>query len=247
VCLSGDTPFVDDGTVARLGEGGGDAEQLAAVRWAAHPGCERVVVDLLTAGAAPASSIGSASVAILDGTGVIRVSLPDAVRTTGIADSLLEGDLAQRAFVVRLGDGTLAVDIHTATSVPVRSRAFTVDAPARIVVDLAPAPEGGATVAAPPLIGPNVVLLAPLGGEVGYPLRVTGYARTFEANVIARILSDGDVAAQAFTTAADWLAAWGSFSLDLPSGPSGPVSLFVGEDDASDGSPRGILVDVMVP
>jgi hypothetical protein len=247
VCLSGDTPFVDDGVVARLGDGAGDAEQLASVRWAAHAGCERVVVDLLAAGAAPASSVGEATVTILEGTGVIRISLPDAVRRTGIADSLLEGDLAQRAFVVRMEDGTLAVDIHTATSVPIRTRAFTVDAPARIVVDLAPAAEGGATVATPPLVGPNVVVLSPRGGEVAYPVRVIGYARTFEATVIARMLVDGDIATEVFTTAADWLDAWGAFSLELPSGPAGPVQLFVGEDDAGDGSARGISVDVMVP
>ncbi len=247
VCLSGDTPFVGEGTVARLGDGAGDAEQLAALRWAAHPGCERVVIDLLAAGAAPASAVGDASVAILDGTGVIRVSLPQAVRSTGIADSLLEGDLAQRAYVVRMEDGTLVVDVHTATSVPVRVRAFTVDAPARIVVDLAPAPAGGATVATPPLVGPNVVVLSPLEGEIGYPVRVTGYARTFEANVIVRMLVEGVVAAETFTTAADWLDAWGSFSVDLASGPTGPVQLFVGEDDARDGAPRGVSVDVMVP
>ncbi|MDJ0961817.1 MAG: Gmad2 immunoglobulin-like domain-containing protein [Acidimicrobiia bacterium] len=247
VCTSGTIPFADRGTVARLGEATGDAEQIAAVRWASHPGCERVVIDLLTAGAAPASTVGETTVAILEGTGIVRVSLPRAVSNTGIADSLFEGELAKRAFVVRLADRSLAVDVHVATSVPVRARAFTVDAPARIVIDLAPSAAGGTTVATPPIVGSNVVVLAPLTGEVAYPIVVTGYARTFEANVLARLLSDGDLIDETFTTASDWLDAWGAFSLELPGGPSGPVSVFVGEDDAADGSPRGVSIDVMVP
>jgi hypothetical protein len=246
VCLSGDIDFVASGSVARLGSGVGDAEQLASIRWAAHPGCERVVVDLIAAGGAPAGSIGDAAVALLADHGIVRVSLPRAVTTTGIVDTRFDGELAQRAFVVRLPDGSLAVDVHLESSVPVQARAFTVDAPARIVVDLRPTPAGGPGVVAPATIGDNVVVLLPSPGELVYPVTITGYTRTFEAGVVARLLADGATAAEAATTAADWIDAWGSFSITIADGPRGTVSLFVGEDSPRDGTPQGVTIPLVL-
>jgi hypothetical protein len=245
VCLSGDLEFVASGSVARLGSGVGDAEQLASLRWAAHPGCERVVLDLLAAGGAPAGSLGDAAVALLADHGIVRVSLPRSVATTGIVDSRFDGELARRAFVVRLPDGSLAVDIHLAASVPVQARAFTVDAPVRVVVDLRPTPAGGPGVVAPPTVGDTVVVLSPPAGESMYPLVVSGYARTFEATVVGRLIVDGTVAAEGVATAADWIDAWGSFSISIADGPPGAVSLFVGEDSPRDGSPEGVTIPLV--
>ena len=233
--------------MARLGADVGDAEYVAALRWAAHPGCERVVIDLSSGSGSPAGSVGDATVTVLDASGVVRVNLPQAVTRTGIIDTLFDGDLARGAYVVRRADGSLAVDIHIGSSAPAQIRAFAVDSPARIVVDLSPAPAGGTPVAARPTTAGNVVVLSPAPGEATFPLAITGYARTFEASVVARLSVDGSVVAETFTTATDWIDAWGTFTLTFESGPSGEVILFVGEDSARDGTPLGVTFPIDVP
>jgi hypothetical protein len=79
-----------------------------------------------------------------------------------------------------------------------------------------------------------------------YPLVITGYARTFEANVIARLRTNSDVEAETFTTAAAWAEAWGEFVLEVVDGPAGAVELFVGELSARDGTEQGVRLDIQV-
>jgi hypothetical protein len=246
-CLAGTTAFVRDGVVTTLGEEVGDATQIAGIRWATHPGCERVVADFLTATGAPASGIGRAVVETSPSRGIVRISLPADIETTGLADALIDGELAQRVFVVRQPGENLAVEIHTGSSVPVEVRALIVDAPARLVVDLRPASEGGPLLVAPPSIGDNVVLITPTPGPNVYPLTVSGYARTFEASVVARLIVDGVVVVEQTTTAADRLDAWEAFSMAFADGPAGDVELFVGEDSTEDGTPIGVSIMLDVP
>lgn len=241
-CLGGDVPFATQGMVAAFGEDHGDAAAIAGLRWANHPGCERVVIDLLTANGAPAGSTGPVAVDYTPGLGIIRVLLAPAVATTAVADSRFDGDLAARAYVVRTRDEQLAVDIHVPVGATVGVRSFAVAEPARIVIDLINDPEGvtagGATV------GKDVVVTEPSPGTATYPLVVRGYARTFEANVLARLTAvAGDVAPiEATATATDWLDAWGEFELTIDEGPRTIVNLFVGEESANDGSLIGVNI-----
>lgn len=241
VCLAGETEFVTEGLVATLGEEAGDAAAIGSIRWEGHAGCERLVIDLLTAAGAPALRLGEASVGFRAELGVVRVEVP--VRTTAVADSTIESDIVDRVYVVRTDDGDLAVDIHLATDDAVAVRSLELDAPTRVVVDLAPSDAGMGRIAAP-RVTPSLVLLSPLGGPAEYPLEVMGYARTFEANVVAELSQQGEIVASTFTTAADWTEAWGEFAIIVDSGPAGESSLFVGEYDARDGSPAGAFIQL---
>ena len=58
VCLSGELPFVEEGTVAALDSQGRDARAIAGIRWDPLEGCERVEVEFLSATGAPATRIG---------------------------------------------------------------------------------------------------------------------------------------------------------------------------------------------
>ncbi|MCP3997344.1 MAG: hypothetical protein GY722_20145, partial [bacterium] len=78
-CLSGDRPFAADGVISGFGGANGDATQVAGIRWASYPGCERLVVDLLTADGAPAGAIDPVGVDYRALEGVIRINLPPAI------------------------------------------------------------------------------------------------------------------------------------------------------------------------
>ena len=243
-CVRGEPEFSEDGLVATLGTGAGDAASIGNVRWEIHEGCERVVVDLLTADGAPAGTLGESSVGYRAESGVIRIDLP-AVET-GIADAKIEGGLAQRMFVVRTATGNLAVDIHLGSGVAALVRASEIREPARVVVDIAQRAGDDLQVIAP-LVVDNLVLLTPAPGPARYPLNVSGYARTFEANVTARLVVDGSISAAESTTAADWLDAWGEFAVTFETGPPGDVTLLVGEVAAADGHLEGGAIRLHLP
>src|SRR5690606_30757900 len=82
--------------------------------------------------------------------------------------------------------------------------------PARLVVDLRP---GGGPVPSPAAAEASAVILSPRGGEASYPLTVTGYARKFEANVVVRLVQDGEIVFEEPTTSSDWTQMWGWFEL----------------------------------
>jgi len=241
VCLQEEIPFAADGIVATLGEGKGDAAAVGGVRWASHGTCERVIVDLLTESGAPAGALGEATVAYAADIGIVRVELPFSV--TAVADSVVEGDMVERVFVVRRLSGELAIDIHLAADNPTVVRSFEVGEPARIILDLTTAPDGVIPPTSP-TIAADVVVLSPLPGPAAYPLIVSGYARTFEANVVARLVRGGTTEAEATATAADWLAAWGEFELTFEEGPSGSVALLVGENSPADGAFAGASISL---
>lgn len=90
------------------------------------------------------------------------------------------------------------------------------------------------------------MILEPRPGAASYPLAVTGYARTFEANVVVRLEQDGRDVHQDHTTATSWMDAWGYFRFTIPDGPVGGVVLHVGEHSARDGSWEGVAVRLQV-
>lgn len=243
-CLVGDRPFSSSGVISAFGGATGDAAQISGIRAGDHPGCERVVVDLLTSDGAPAGSLGLVGVEYREDVGLIRINLPAVIARTAVADTRFDGELAERAYVVRTAEGHLAVDIHVAAGAAVALRAFEVDAPSRIVVDLRPDPEA-ATVRGS-IVGDGVVVIEPGAGAVDTPLSVSGYARAFEANVVVRLHASREEAplAETSTAATEWGEAWGEFEVTLTSIPQQPLELFVGAESARPGDPAGAWISI---
>lgn len=240
VCLRGG-PFAREGVLGTGSAAAGDARRIGELRWQAHEGCERFVVDLTAGDGSPANSAGELRAELLRELGVVRLSLrnvrevdPDATEAS------FRGPLADAAYAVRSPDGRrIYVDLHLAQ--PAEAAATVLEDPARVVVDLR---AGGGTLPPPPAAGTRVVVLEPRPGRASYPLTVTGYARTFEANVVVRLEQGGRDVEEAFTTATAWVDAWGHYSLTIDHGPTGPVRLHVGEYSARDGSWEGVTVDL---
>jgi hypothetical protein len=242
VCLQGG-PFVAVGDVAVREAGAGDARRIGGLRWEAHAGCERFVIDLHGADGRPALRAGRAAAAVLRELGVVRVSLRGVETVDPHAtDADFDGDLAGSAYAAWSPDGRwVFVDVHLAGAA--EAHVYTLDEPARVVVDLRP---GGGAVPDRAPRADRVVVLSPRPGTATYPLTVTGYARTFEANVVVRLEQDGRDAVQDFTTATAWADAWGHYTLAIPEGPGGRVVLHVGEHSARDGTWEGISIPLQI-
>ncbi|RPI22841.1 MAG: hypothetical protein EHM57_04800 [Actinobacteria bacterium] len=245
-CLSGDLPFAASGPIAAIGGDSGDATVLAGIRWEAHEGCERVVMDFFNDAGAPASTVGPAGAIAFAESGVVRITLPPEVAASAVADSVLDGSLAQRAFVVRDANGALFVDIHVATDTAVEVRAFDVASPIRLVVDLRPG-SGTSLVIAEPSLADDTVVLAPAAGAALYPLRVTGYARSDLAAIRVRIYQAGAIALDRAVSTIGPPDTWHSFDVRLADGPSGPVELYVGAVDAFEEPLGGVSIALELP
>lgn len=221
-----------------------DATQVASLIMAPFEGGERVVIGLAGADGFSAERVGRVSAEFLRPLRVLRVWLPPAIRNAAIKDNSFPGFHAYGAYVVRsLRDHTtLFVDVHlnreAVARVTLRS------SPAAIVVELKP---GGTSFPHREFStrARYAVLLDPQQGQASYPLEVTGYARTFEATVVAQLKQDGRVVADTFTTAADGIEAWGEFRMRFAHGPRGRVRLHVPEDNPADGArERDLTVDL---
>ena len=208
---------------------------VTGLRWTGHEGCEQIVVELATAGGAPATEPGGVRAELLRDRGIIRLRLDDLVGSTAVADQVVDRDLVDRVFVVRSLAGDLFVDIHLGSGV--LARASVNQSPAEIVVDLQP---GGSELESRPLVADTTVVVSPTGNRVEYPFFLEGYARTFEATVIMRIRQGDRLDVEDVTSAADYLVTWGEYRFDIPSGPNGKVEVFVGEESAQDGEERGV-------
>lgn len=243
ICLQG-APFVASGTIPVTGVDPADppARELSALRWERHDGCERFVIDLDSEGA-PAATPGAVRAELLRDMGVVRLYLRD-VQTVApeATDARFEGPLAGAAYAVWSPEGRwIYVDLHLEQAA--EAHVLRLSDPARVVVDLRP---GGPALSAPPVRGQRVVILEPRAGEASYPLTVTGYARTFEANVVARVVQGGGVVRDTFTTSTGWVDAWGHYSMTIPDGPSGAMELQAGEHSARDGTWEGVSVQLDV-
>jgi hypothetical protein len=240
VCLQGE-PFVEDGAFPLESPGPGDANRVSDLRWERHPGCERFVVDLVGEDDSPASMPGDVRVEVLRELGVVRVSLRDVEWVDpGATEESFGGPLARAAYSVWSPDGRwVHVDVHLGDAA--EAHATVLRDPARVVVDLRP---GGGPVPEPAPSDDRVVVLQPRPGPVSYPFQVTGYARTFEANVVARLEQQGEAVFDTFTTATAWVDAWGHYSITVRDGPAGNVVLHVGEHSARDGTWEGVAVEI---
>jgi hypothetical protein len=241
-CLGGNPAFVTDGVVAALGREAGDATVLTDVLVFPDVGCERITLGFATDGGAPASSLGRIDVRLLPDIGVVRVALPEEVTAAAITDGLVETEMVDAFYVVRADDHTLFVDLHLAEGA--EARAGFAAAPVRLVLDLRP---GEAPLVSQPTRGFLAVVLEPGPGEARYPLRVTGYARPFEASLTWRLYQEEQVIEEGYTMTTDYTEAWGWFEFDVPAGPSGEIGLFAGDLDQETGLPRGARVTLQIP
>jgi len=170
--------------------------------------------------------------------GLVRFPLA-AITTIGQTDSAFADSTIDAAYLVHARAGGYFLDVHLARP----GKASAKPEPGAAGVSLRLAVGGGAI----PTLAPrarNVVVLEPRDGGVTYPIVVKGYARTFEANVQAWIEQHDVVLKETKThaTATDWMSAWGEFEITIPSGPSGDIVLFVGEESAKDGTPIGVRI-----
>ncbi len=242
-CLAGDQPFTEDGALAAglLDGPDGDAARVTELRWFDHGTCGRFVVELATGGGAPATEPGGVRAELLRDLGIVRIGLAPLITSTAVADRLIDSPLIGRAYVVRAADGSLFVDLHLAAAVV--ARASVTRSPAAIVVDLQP---GGVDLAAGPVTSDLVVVTEPTGDRAEYPLSVRGYGRPFEATVILRVRKANRTELEEVGTTADYVETWGEFAFAVPSGPTGRVGLFVGEESARDGSEQGVTISLVM-
>jgi Immunoglobulin-like domain of bacterial spore germination len=237
-------PFLEKGTVVAQGHEHGDATQVSSLIAAPMEGGERFIVGFARADGFPATTIGKVTVEFRREQRVIRIRLPVEVVSTGVTDNTFTGQFADRAFVVRALDETgLYIDLHLRAAALARANVYS--GPALVVVDLK---QGGEMLPPWPLVGDRVVALAPpRDGRVSYPIEITGYARTFEANVVAELRTDaGGPPARQNATAADYASAWGEYRMRFDDGPHGKIKLFVGEYSAKDGTPQGVTTNLHV-
>ena len=242
-CLSGDRPFARDGIISAFGGANGDAAELSRIRWATHPGCERVVIELLTADGAPAGAVDPVGVDYDSQTGIIRVSLPAAITRSAIADTRFDGELISGAFVVQTQEGTLAVDLHVAPGTTLALRAFEVDSPSRIVVDVRSDDEGAAVVGAS--IGTSIVLLSPVPESTERRAVISGYVRGGSGDVAVAVYRIGDEPALVFETTVTPAAGnlWQEFATVATGLPAGVLEFEVTAQRDRSGSPARVTID----
>ncbi len=245
VCVQGDLAFEGDGLIAAVGESDGDATQISQIRWDGAGTCERITIAFSNDNGAPATTVGPTAVSMLEFSGIVRITLPDETDSTAVADSLFEGALIERALVVRdLSDG-LTIDLRSAEGVAIEARAFTTTSPSTLVIDVIRGPDASESVGAAQ--SDVAVVVTPVPGPNLYPLTVEGYV-TPSLRSIHLILGVQDTNTLDLAVALDgYTDAWQGFRVDLPDGPSGHASLFVGTVDANGRPLDGASVSLDMP
>lgn len=231
--------FVEDGTIASFDQDQSDSSVIGHISWRADEACETFTFSFVTSEGAPATTPPTVTAAYVEGAPVIRVTL-DADQTI-ITDQLVETGLIDRLYVVRSLEGGSFIDLHLAA--PAQARIHVDGSPARVTLDLQPGIVEYPIVATASDI---VVVVTPLDTGVVTPtIEVTGYARTFESNVMIIATAGDQLVAEMNTTAAGGLETWGEFRARVVL-PPGEVSLFVGDENAEDGGLEGVTISLTV-
>jgi hypothetical protein len=190
ICKIGDLKFGEEGLVAALGEDVGDATTLSSIRWEASSTCERVTLSFASRSGAPAKTLGPTGVTVLSYASVVRIALPEELSDTAVADMLADGDLVDRAFVVR-DDGAMWVDIHGSHGLAIAARAFLTTSPSTLVVDIIASDPDAHPVGA--ALSTTAVMMTPPAGPTIYPFTVEGYAAPSEASTRVQLLEGDEV------------------------------------------------------
>jgi Immunoglobulin-like domain of bacterial spore germination len=218
-----------------------DADTMLAVRYGAHEGYERVVLDLGT-GKERAETVPEWTLMSATGDGLLRVTLPS-MSATSVSDGKFGEGLLKSFYVVRAPESGMFVDVLVREAFAYR--VIELSDPARLVVDFRPS-EKPLRVSLPEA-GGNTVLVEPrAGGRIDTPLTVSGYSRNFEAsNTIILMDSKGKTVARRTVQSNDWTETWGYFeaTLDLPPF-DGRGTLRVGTESARDGTFEGVEIPV---
>jgi hypothetical protein len=239
-CLAGTLPFAEQGIVAALDSPQHDATTIGGIRWQPDEGCERVLIEFLTEGGSPATRLGPVGVTVAPDTGIVRISLPEAVEASAIGDSLISGPLVDHIYVVEgITDG-LVVDVHLAARAA--ARAFTTTSPSRLIIDLRPTSD--VPIGSAPDNGGRVVVSSPLPGPSLYPLQVAGYAAPGVDAVRIMLSADDQTALERSVSTVTDRHLWRAFAVTISDGPSGLVQVRVTDDAATD---DGVVVELDLP
>ncbi len=217
------------------------ADTILAVRYGAHEGYERVVLDL-GVGDEHAGKVPEWSLMSPPGDGLLRVTLASA-SATGVSDGTLGDALLDRFYVVRAPEGGMFVDVFARRAFAYR--AIELQNPARLVIDFKPV--GEPSKITPPAVGAKTVLVEPRSGaRVDGPLAVSGYSRNFEAsNTVILEGERGETLARQTVQGNDWTSTWGYFETTLQAPRFGGAgTLRVGGESARDGTFEGVEVPV---
>jgi hypothetical protein len=234
---AGETGFESDGVIAAFGRTEGDAVMLAGFAWTTHAECEQFVIDLTTVGGSPAASVGQTTVELRPETGILRIHLPPEIGSTAVADSVIDGELLTRAYVVRLVD-RIAVDIHLTADRGVDARSYAVSSPTRIVVDVIAAESGNAVM--PPRTADDIVLVEPRDEPAEYPLELSGYAGPSVTELSIGLAADETDGVQATVELPGGTGMWQPFTTIVPTGPLGAVPGYLGTGDPLDDDAPGL-------
>ena len=222
--------FVEDGTIASFDQDQSDSSVIGQISWRADEACETFTFSFVTSEGAPATTPPTVTAAYVEGVPVIRVTV-----------ELVETGLIDRLYVVRSLEGGSFIDLHLAA--PAQARIHVDGSPARVTLDLQP---GIVEYPIAATASDIVVLVTPLDTGVVTPtIEVTGYARTFESNVMIIATAGDQLVAEINTTAAGGLETWGEFRARVVL-PPGEVSLFVGDENAEDGGLEGVTISLTV-
>jgi len=233
-----ESDFVDRGQVAVRDQPTSDTNNLGLISWQLEEGCERFEIEFETTEGAPATTPPTIIVEFLESRHIIRVWTD--VDSTVVTDQLVETPLVERFFVVRALDGGMFVDFHLGGSS--QARVSISSSPAQMTLELQPALDPFPT---PAVVTDRVVVLGPVDGvETGTRIEVSGYARTFEANVLVIATVADQVVAEANLTAADSVETWGEFRTTI-SVPAADVTVFVGEESPEDGRLSGATLEII--
>ena len=227
--------FTADGRVLRLDQPTSDTGMIGPVSWDLSPGCESFQIDFETTEGAPSTTAPSVIVEYLDTRQVIRVFLD--VDRTVITDQRVETEFVDRLYIVRALDGGMFIDFHLAR--PAEARAQITNTPAQLTLQFQ---SGILPFEGTAALSKHAVVVEPPDGSVGSTsVRISGYARTFEGNVLIIATAGDGVVAETNAVAADWVETWGEFKTRLDV-PPGETSIFVGESDPKDGSLAGVTI-----
>ena len=232
--------FVEGGDISLIEQERSDSTWIGTVSWTAEPACETFTIGFSTSEGAPPTTPPRVSATYIGEAPIIRIHMD--VEGTAITDQLVETQLVERLYVVRRLDGGMFLDLHLAG--PTQARIDVSSSPARLTVDLQP---GIVDYPTKPAVNELVVLPIPLDDSaVDSPtVRIEGYARTFEADVLTIVTQGDQLVAETVTKAADYTETWGEFRTSIDLDP-GDYSLFVGEESPEDGSLQGVTIDLQV-
>jgi spore germination protein GerM len=197
------------------------------------PRVATTAMQSLLEGPSPAEAVAAVGTAIPDGTQLLGVTVAEGLATVDLSSEFESGG-GTLSMTMRL-----AQVVYTLTQFPtVKGVNFKLDGqPVEVF-------SGEGIILDHPVtredyedLRPIIAVVEPQSGaRITSPVRISGTANVFEANVSAEVLdAEGNVIAQAFTTATCGTGCWGDYELELSFDVSTeqPGTIVVHDDDAA--------------